>query len=94
MLARGRAAAAAAVLAAIGTLEQTGIVEQDDDDVHAVSASTELWFKDELEVVIGDDRIDRCSEARMASGDVDANRERVEAFSDEVRGRLADRRQR
>lgn len=77
-----------AVLAAIGTLERTTIVEQDDDYVHAVSASKVFRFKDDLEVVVGDDRIDVRSAARMGSYDFDANRKRVDAFSNEVRSRL------
>lgn len=84
-----RAAALDAVLGAIGTLERTRIIEQDEDYVHAVSASKVFRFKDDLEVVIGDGRIDVRSAARMGSYDFDANRNRVQAFSEEVRSRLA-----
>jgi len=83
-----RADARAAVIEAIGTLDRTRIVEQDDDYVHAVSASKVLRFKDDLEVVIDEERIDVRSAARMGSYDFDANRKRVEAFSREVRDRL------
>ena len=83
------AAALEAVLGAIGTLERTRIVEQTDGYVHAVSASKVFRFKDDLEVLIGDGRIDVRSAARMGSYDFDVNRKRVEAFSDEVRNRLA-----
>ena len=83
-----RGEAMEAVIAAVGTLERTTIIEQDDDYVHAVSASKVFRFKDDLEVVIGDDRIDVRSAARMGSYDFDANRKRVAAFSDEVRRRL------
>lgn len=84
-----RTAAREAVLEAVGTLERTTIVEQDDAYVHAVSASKVFRFKDDLEVVIGDGRIDVRSAARMGSYDFGVNRKRVDAFSNEVRSRLA-----
>ena len=64
----------------IQAIEQTGgkVVRHDDRYLHAVYTSTVFRFKDDLEAVLGDGRIDIRSASRAGRSDFGKNRQRVE----------------
>lgn len=61
-------------------IEQTGgeIVRQDERYLHAVYSSALFRFKDDLEAVLSEDRIDIRSASRAGKNDLGKNRQRVE----------------
>jgi uncharacterized protein (DUF1499 family) len=61
-------------------IEQSGgeIVRQDDRYLHAVYTSTLFRFKDDLEAVLSENRIDIRSASRAGKSDLGKNRQRVE----------------
>lgn len=62
------------------TIEQTGgvIVHKDERYLHAVYTSTLFRFKDDLEAVLNEDRIDIRSASRAGKSDLGKNRQRVD----------------
>lgn len=57
---------------------RTTIGHRDDTSLHAVFVSLVFRFRDDVEFVLSDDRIDVLSASRLGHSDLGANRRRVE----------------
>ena len=75
----------------IGEQPRTRIVEQTADRVRSVFVSLVFRFRDDVEFVIGQDRIDVLSASRVGHSDLGVNRRRVESLRREWVDRVAKR---
>ena len=76
----GSGDASAQLVELIGKQSRTTIVEQTADRVRAVFVSLVFRFRDDVEFVIGDDRIDVLSASRVGHSDLGVNRRRVDSL--------------